>query len=200
MPLENIAVTMVRNDLEAIPGYPLPAPYTIRWYQPGDEDHWVDIHLEADPYNTITHALFAKEFGADVALLAERQAYLCDADGTPIGTASAWFNHNYHGAAYGRVHWVAIRPARQGAGLAKPLMTAICHRLRELGHQRVYLVTSTARLPAISLYLKFGFRPEIRAEQDRAAWQQVRRRLSQTQSSASGITALSNIKPPPGGL
>ncbi len=57
-----------------------------------------------------------------------------------------------------RIHWVAIAPAYQGRGLAKPLVAAACLRLRALGHVWAYLTTSTSRLPAVSLYTKFGIR------------------------------------------
>jgi ribosomal protein S18 acetylase RimI-like enzyme len=72
---------------------------------------------------------------------------------------------------------VAIIPERQGRGLAKALLSATCMRLRELGHTRLYLTTETPRLPAIALYLKFGFRPEIRNEADRRAWENVAEHL-----------------------
>ncbi len=173
---ENIPVCMIRENLDDIPQHELPVGFTLRPYQPGDEAAWLAIHLEADQYNVITPDTFTEQFGADAKMLAERQFYLCDGTGQAIGTATAWFN-TYRGQAYGRVHWVAIVPAMQGRGLAKPLLTALCHRLRRLGHQRAYLTTESARLPAINLYLRYGFTPDIRSEQEAQAWQSIGRQL-----------------------
>lgn len=173
---ENVPVRMIRPNLANIPDYALPSSYRIRPYQAGDEAAWTRIHLQADQYNTFPPTRFEQEFGRDLKRLAERQFYLCDASGTPIGTATAW-DKIYNGQLYGRVHWVAIIPAMQGQGLAKPLMTTVCRRLGDLQHVRAYLSTSTARLPAICLYLKFGFRPEIKSKQDVQSWRQVRDRL-----------------------
>jgi GNAT superfamily N-acetyltransferase len=75
------------------------------------------------------------------------------------------------------VHWVAIVPEQQGRGLGKVLMTIVCHRLRELGHRRTYLTTSTARIPAINLYRHFDFVPLIRAPDDAAIWRELNRCL-----------------------
>src|SRR5207248_4802613 len=101
-------------------------------------------------------------------LLVERQCYLLNAFGQAIGTGTAWFNDNFEGKSFGRVHWLAILPEFQGRGLGKPLLTAICSRLRDLGHERAYLTTSTQRIPAIRLYLRFGFVPLIRDEPENA--------------------------------
>ena len=76
-----------------------------------------------------------------------------------------------------RVHWVAIVPDHQGKGLAKPLLTAICNRLVEIGHDRAYLTTNTVRLPAINLYLAYGFEPEIDTDEDRRVWDGVLKEL-----------------------
>lgn len=172
MTVENIPLRMVRDRLDDIPRYELPAPYAIRSYRPGDELAWRQIHNQADRYNAITPELFEEQFGNDPKLLAARQFYLCEGAGQPIGTATAWLGL-YRRQNYGRVHWVAIVPEFQGLGLAKPLMTVVCERLRQLGHWQVYLTTATARIPAIALYLKFGFKPDIQSEQDRQAWRSI---------------------------
>jgi GNAT superfamily N-acetyltransferase len=157
MTVENIPLTMVREHLEDIPVFSLPAEFTWRPYQLGDEQAWLEIQSAADRYNSITPELFTREFGGDQVRLARRQLYLCGTDQAPVGTATAWFKRSYQGKPYGRVHWVAIVPKHQGLGLGKPLMTVTLKRLRQLGHRRAYLTTSTARFAAINLYLQFGF-------------------------------------------
>ena len=152
---ESTRLFMIRRDLENIPEFPVPAGFALRWYQPGDEASWLAIHQLADQYNQITPELFAQQFDTDPILLAERQCFLLDASGYAIGTASAWFDNNFDGGRIGRVHWIALLPQYQGRKLSKPLMTAICRRLRELGHGRAYLTTLAARRPGIQLYLRF---------------------------------------------
>jgi ribosomal protein S18 acetylase RimI-like enzyme len=150
---------MDRPHLQDLPDALPAAPFRLRTYEPGDEAAWFAIHEVADPFNAFSADSFWDQFGTDRELLRQRQFYLVDGSGTPIGTASAWFQAN--DPDLGRIHWVAIRPEFQGQGLAKPLLAAVCHRLRELGHTRAYLTTSTSRVPAICLYHAFGFRPNL---------------------------------------
>ena len=152
----NAPVIMIRDHLEQIPEYDLPPGFYLRMYKPGDENAWVSIQAAADFYNTITLDLFQREFGKDPLPLSERQLYICTGENQPVGTATSWFGE-HEGQEYGCVHWVAIVPSYQGLGLAKPLMTAVCKRLKAVGHEQAYLTTSTARTAAINLYLKFGF-------------------------------------------
>jgi GNAT superfamily N-acetyltransferase len=170
---------MIRETLEDLPNFELPASYTLRWYQSGDEANWVAIHNAADPSNHYSLEKFAREFEADRALLSSQQAYLCDGDGLPVGTATAW-SYQVGQTEFGLVHWVAVHPTSQGRGLAKPLLSLICNRLHELGHRHAYLNTSTGRIPAIALYLKFGFVPHSRGDDmaARRAWRQVREHLA----------------------
>ncbi len=167
---KNISVIMIREDLEDILQFKLPADFNLKWFSPGDEEAWVYINDTADRYNTITNELFFREYGSDIKLHHDRICFIEDKNGEKIGTASAWFDDNFRGASWGRIHWVAIIPRMQGKGLSKPLMTAVSNRMRELGHRRAYLVTSTARVPAISLYLKFGFKPDLSDDESRKIW------------------------------
>ena len=167
---------MIRPNLKDIPEFALPAGFSLRWHEPGDEQAWFQIHLAADRENEITPGLFTRAFGLDSALLAQRQCYLLDLAGAVIGTATAWFDDNFQGMPFGRVHYVALLPPYQGRGLSKPLMTAVCRRLRELGHDRAYLTTSSSRLPAIRLYRHFGFEPLIRSEAEARMWEELSNR------------------------
>ncbi len=176
----NAPLTMIRPTLESLPKHKLSAGFRLRSYAPGDIEHWLAIHRLADHDNEVSESLFYAQFSANEQLLAERQIYLVDAAGTPIGTATAWFDDNFQGRRWGRVHWVAIAPAWQGRGLAKPLLAAVCRRLRELGHDRAYLTTSSARLPAINLYLMFGFAPLLSDAADQQRWAMVLTRLART--------------------
>jgi GNAT superfamily N-acetyltransferase len=164
---------MLREDLENIPGFDFPAGYTIRSYRPEDEAHWLRIHLLADKEHQFKPDTFKQQFGSDVRILAQRQFYVLNSAQHVIGTATAWFNEDFDGERIGRVHWVAIVPECQGRGLSRPLMTTVCRRLRELGHNKAYLTTSAARTAAIHLYLRFGFAPLIRTESERAAWVRI---------------------------
>ena len=168
-----LPVSMIREHLEDIPQSPVPLGFSVRWFQDGDEGIWREIQSAAELYFEIAPDLFSKEFGSDISILSERMCFLFDSRQQPIGTATAWFDNDYNGLPRGRVHWVAIIPEMQGKGLSKPLMTIVCNRLRELGHERAYLGTATVRFQAIRLYSKFGFVPEIKDDQDRAIWSEL---------------------------
>ena len=170
----NVYVHMIRDNLDDIPNYPLPSGYSTHWHQLGDERLWVDVWSRAEEYLEITPELFVEQFGSDPRPLAERQSFLCDAQGEAIGTATAWFDDDYCGQPYGKLHWVAIVPEAQGCGLAKPLLSIVLNRMADLGHARCYLGTSTARIPAINLYLRFGFVPHVRNADDLAVWREMR--------------------------
>ena len=176
---KNIPVTMICEDLNSIPQFDLNLLYSFRWFQPGDEKIWQLIQAKADQYNKITDQLFAAEFSLNFDLIEKRQGYILDSDGNAIATATAWFDDNFNGQKYGRVHWVAIIPEMRGRGLAKPLMTIMCNRLKQLGHSRAYLTTSSARIPAINLYLEFGFAPVFGEELDPELWDEIGKEISE---------------------
>ena len=177
MPEELVPIKMIRRDLEDIPQYPLPQQYTARWYEPGFERHWLDIHLAADKYSPISLELFVKQFGTDHQLLSQRQCYLADAQGYFFATASAWFDDETFGQRIGLLHWLAILPDMQGKGLSKPLLTIVLNRMRKLDHKWAYLRTATVRIPAINLYRKFGFVPHIRSPEELKIWSSLQDKL-----------------------
>jgi GNAT superfamily N-acetyltransferase len=167
---------MVRETLQDVPVFPLPAGFSLRFHRPGDDATWTRIQQQAERYHDVKSELFQREFGEGEAQLSQRQLFLCDATGREIGTGTAWFNDDYHGKAWGRIHWVAVTADHQGRGLGGALVSALCQRFIELRHIRACLTTESIRLPAINLYLSFGFQPEIKHEADRREWEVLRTR------------------------
>jgi GNAT superfamily N-acetyltransferase len=171
-----VTIKMARDNLGAIPQHCLAAPYHFRWYQgPRDVDVWLAIQHDADKLQHVTLDAFRYWYGHDEGQFKERICFLCDGDGREIGTASAWYDDGYRGRRYGRVHWVAIVPSMQGRGLSKPLITTVMNRFVALGHDRAYLTTEDRRIAAVRLYLSFGFLPDIADDQERSAWETIRR-------------------------
>lgn len=162
--------------MEEIPQFSLPAGFTIRTYRRGDEDAWVWIHELADEWNVVTRESFDRNFGYDLEAMKDRGFFLDAPDGRTIGTTTAWYDEDFHGKMYGRIHWVAIIPEFQGKKLAKPLMSVAMNRLAQ-SHDRCYLSTASPRLPAIHLYLNYGFQPFIHTDRCEEGWEWVRERL-----------------------
>jgi GNAT superfamily N-acetyltransferase len=176
-PAEILPVCMARPDLDNLPEFAPPAGWSFRWYRPGDEVHWQRIHRAAEVQLEITPGLFRQQFGDEPSRLRERQCYLVQPQGEKVGTATAWFDEDFLGGCWGRVHWVALVPAFQGQGLGKVLLAAVCRRLRALGHGRAFLRTATGRIPAINLYLRFGFQPLPRNAAEERLWKTLAPRL-----------------------
>ena len=176
---QNVYIRMERADLRAIPQFAVPDGFQIRWYRPGDESNWLAIHEQAEEYADISLDVYQRVFENNETELCQRLFFLLDARNEPIATATAWYEDDFFGLPFGRVHWVSVVPRYQGRGLSKPLLTTVLQRMIELGHEQVFLRTSTARLPAIELYCRFGFVPSLRTPDDRDVWQQLNERLSQ---------------------
>lgn len=175
----NVDVWMVHRNLPAAPRVALPAGYRMRFYREGDAAAWARIQQAAERLMTPPpdEATFFKEYGSDHAYLAERILFLVGPDGRDIGTIGAWNDSLFERRELGRIHWVAIVPEAQGAGLAKPMLSAACDVLRDHGYNEAWLWTGTGRVPALNLYLQFGFVPYPRDEPERAAWRAVAPRL-----------------------
>ncbi|MCB0008032.1 MAG: GNAT family N-acetyltransferase, partial [Anaerolineales bacterium] len=161
-------------DIYDSPVAGLPAGYSLRYYLPGDEANWQAIHDVADAYNRDRPDLFRKQFGTNQHLLSWRQIYMLDSAGKAVATVTAWFDERrIHGPYWGQLHWLAIVPEQQGKGLGDTMVTACLQTLRGLGHREAFLFTDSRRLPAVNLYLKYGFRPVINSREDEVVWREL---------------------------
>lgn len=170
--MKNDSVRMIRENMENIPEYPVPDGFAIRNYRRNEGHIWTRIQQVAEPYINIDAGLFDREFKRDLSAMEDRSFFLTTDTGEAIGTITAWWQPNLNGKVWGQIHWVAIHPDYQGQGLSKPMMSVAMSRLK-LSNTRCFLDTSTGRLPALKVYLDFGFTPDLSGSESRQAWAAV---------------------------
>lgn len=170
--MKHYKVMMVNDNIKDVrANAALPGNYYFRYFNEGDERIWAYIEAGAGEFKDEISAIqrFEDEFGKHIEELKKRCIFLCHEKDGPIGTAMAWYNLNFQGREYGRLHWVGIHPDHQGKKLARPLVAKAMERLREL-HDKAYLTTQTTSWKAIKLYLDFGFIPFMVDSDCKEAW------------------------------
>lgn len=169
-------VFMIRSHLSSIPQVSFPEGFGIRPMRLGEGTLWTDIERDAEEYFEISNDVFLQQFGYDLQATQWRSFIITNPKGAGVGTISAWYDRSFKGQDYGQIHWVAIRPAYQRKGLGKAAVSIALNQLAQW-HERCYLGTQTKRLPAIKLYLDFGFVPDLDQPGAAEAWSEVKRLL-----------------------
>jgi len=169
-------VTMIRPDLRNIPQVAFPEGFGIRPMRLDEVGVWTDIHRDSEEHFKISDTLFYSQFGQDLQAVQWRCFLITNEKGVAVGTISAWYERDYKGQDYGQIHWLAVRPAYRRRGLAKAALSFALNKLAQW-HERCFLDSSTERLPALKLYLDFGFVPDLSKEQAVENWRGVKDKL-----------------------
>lgn len=158
--IESIPISMFKTDTESYPKYELPKNYSFKFYEPGDERLWADIHVRAGEFKDFDKAIkcFTGAFVTNQSLnLSERMIFVLDDKGNAVATSALWCGI-YLGKEHQRIHWVAVDNKCAGLGIAKAMLTKLLDLYNELGYRGfIYLTSGTVHYPAISIYRKFGF-------------------------------------------
>jgi len=169
-------VIMFRPHMRDIPRAEFPGGYGIRPMTLDDIGLWTDIERDAEPWFPIGSDEFRHVFGDELAAVGRRCFIITDSRGLGVGTISAWYDREYRGGQWGRIHWLAVRPAHQRKGLARAGLALAMRKLAQW-HDRAMLATQTRREGAIRLYLDFGFVPDLADSGARAAWGELAGRM-----------------------
>ena len=134
----------------------LPEGYSIRAYQPGDENVWADMECAIGdfPSREAALSLFTERYLADASLV-ERILFAIAPDGQIVGSAIA-DNRADHVRT---LNWLVVDEQHQRKGIGKALCkTALKLLRREDNAAPVWLHTQPWSWKAILLYVSLGFK------------------------------------------
>lgn len=149
----------------------LPEGFHYEFFKPGDEEEWVQIHIESGEFTSVEKGLkiFHDFYDSFINELEKRCIFIVDSfTNEKIGTATISLLKEKEFGYDAAVDWVAIKRRYQGRRLAKPLISRLVKLARDLGHKQIILHTQTNTWLAAKLYLDYGF--EILNKEEITGW------------------------------
>lgn len=160
IPYYDIIMKARKEDACFHPIIVLPAGFTYKMYEAGDEQHWAELETSVNEFENKSDALayFNRVFMPYKDILASRMCFILDSDGNYVATASAWFKTNDE-RRYAVLHWVSTSPKAQGLGLGKAIVIYALSKFNDLEQESdIFLHTQTWSYIAVGLYGKLGFK------------------------------------------
>lgn len=146
--------------------------YDLRTYRPGGEDEagWYRL-MELAGFGVWDEArlapIYARILPRGWFFAVHRET------GALAAAAMACHEHRLLHPFGGALNWVCGDPAHRGKGLGMAVCAAVTARLLAAGYENVFLLTDDFRLPAISIYLRLGYRPFLFAADMEDRWRAV---------------------------
>ena len=159
---------MRRPNLDELPPIDVPEGYEVRTYQPGDDAVWADVINRSFGGDQRT-AASARQAIMDRPQFAPDRLFFVTKDGVAAGTACAWYKDEFPSGT-GYLHMIGVVPEHQGHGLGRLLVNLVLDCFKRNGFREVVLNTDDFRVPAIKSYLRAGFEPVYRDDDDRERW------------------------------
>jgi mycothiol synthase len=147
---------------------PTPNGYCIRQFQHGDEQAYDELfHLAFADEGRFPEILERSLDGGFFIVEHQESGHLVASCTAFRGSSSP-----RHREA-GQLGWLVTDPAHTGKGLGTIVSALATNRLAREGYSQPFLGTEDARLPAISIYLKLGWRPYIYSGDTESRWKRI---------------------------
>jgi mycothiol synthase len=172
---EQLRMIWPHNLLSSPPPVNLADAYVLRQFRDSDRKNyetlmknagfqdWPDNRTDEILKVTLPGGYFVVEHKASAKIVATSVATHKPVEGLPFA---------------GELGWVAGDTGHSGKGLGIAVCSAVVGRFIEAGYQNIYLKTDDFRLPAIKVYLKMGFQPDLFCGGMRERWNEIYQKLS----------------------
>jgi len=138
-----------------IPDIEPPSGYTIKTFTQGNENIWCEL-INKTIGGTLNKKDFEEKFKSKKQFDPEGVFFLYY-ENKPCGTVTAWKEDKNSG----QLHFLGVLPQHSGKNLGYILCVEALKYFQKNRINQVFLTTDDFRLPAISVYLKLGFKPVI---------------------------------------
>ena len=167
---EQLRMIWPEHLLGSPPAVHVPTGYTLRTYQPGDEEGFYVV-MELAGFTRWNEELLRPWFShilPDGWFLIEHRA-----GSEIVATAMATHRPQDIHPFGGELGWVAGHPDHTGKGLGMAVCAAVVRRLLQADYKNIYLKTDGWRLPALSIYLRQGWIPFLFLPDMEERWRDV---------------------------
>jgi mycothiol synthase len=147
--------------------------YTLRGYEPGDEDTWIPLVNMGQFSSVWDVAKFEAYLGQHERK--EGSRVVVNSQGVVAATFASVQEHERN---MGRLDFVVSHPDQRGQGLGRVVCTEVSRYLVDRGYTKIILFTDDWRLPAIGLYLSMGFEPLMAHDDMQERWDTVLKTLN----------------------
>ena len=164
-----VSVTMCRSTIGTVPSNSvLPEPLEVRRAQVEESAELASLLGGAypdeiwEPIATRQEMFFDETVKAPMVVASESQI---------LATASLQIRSD--APECGWIRWVATKPERRRQGLAQSLVNTLIAIASDAGCREIRLNTTTDLAGAIAMYLKSGFEPLVRSDEEQCTWDRV---------------------------
>lgn len=160
LPYVGFIMKMRKEKLRTLQVPELPDGYTYKFYEDGNEKDWARLEAMVNEFADEESALkyFNNEYCNPYrSELYKRCVFVCNPDGVPVATATAWFMSSSLGMK-SWLQWISSDVNFQGKGLGRAVIAKALSAYKDLPDTSdIYLHTQTWSHKAAYLYWKLGF-------------------------------------------
>ena len=160
LPYVGFIMKMRKEKLRTLQVPELPEGYTYKFYEDGNEKDWARLEAMVNEFADEESALkyFNNEYRNPYrSELYKRCVFVCNPDGVPVATATAWFMSSSLGMK-SWLQWISSDVNFQGKGLGRAVIAKALSAYKDVDcSSDIYLHTQTWSHKAAYLYWKLGF-------------------------------------------
>lgn len=154
----------------------LPEGYRLRAFHPGDEDGWAALLNANGQLGQWDLERIRREIGGASVLHGQRFV-LC---GDEIVATAGVYDRQREGKDAWEIGWIASHPDHRGRNLGGQVTAGALAVALQLPRRPIYLLTDDFRLPALKVYLKLGFVPDMQHPSYAERWQAILGQLGES--------------------